>query len=157
MLSLTFNGSDSRVIAWLQSSASELVAVLRLQLLQEMIETRDVVVEDKLSGDVLDVQSGTLRRAQHADVAVSGTTITGAVSTDPSASKYGIVQEMGGTFNVREHLRRSSLGHEAWIREHSITFPERSFLRSTLAEMAPQIVEGLQNAVDDYIKHKNLG
>ena len=156
MLTLSFNGSDSRVLAWLASSQSEIVQVLRVEMLKQMIRLQNVVVEDKLSGEVLGTKTGTLRRAQHASVTSDGSTIAGTVATDPTASSYGFVHEYGGTFDVSAYLRKSSQNHDTWVRAHSVTFPERSFLRSSLAEMAPEIVAGLQEALDVYVREKNL-
>src|ERR1041384_5652469 len=115
-------------------------------MLQEMIALRDVVVEEKLSGQVLKNKTGTLRRSQHESVTSDEKVIQGTVATDPSASAYGYVHEYGGTFDVKAHMRKSSHNMQTWVRQHSVTFPVRSFLRSTLNEMAPDIVEGLQNA-----------
>jgi hypothetical protein len=157
LLTLTFNGTDERVIAWLKNSFSEIAAALRIAMLQEMIAVRDVVVEEKLSGQVLKNKTGTLRRSQHESVTSDEKSIRGAVSTDPSASAYGYVHEYGGTFDVKAHMRKSSHNMQTWVREHSITFPERSFLRSTLNAMAPEIVAGLQNAADEWVARKNQG
>lgn len=157
MLTLSFNGTDERVIAWLKNSFSEIAAALRIAMLQEMIAVRDVVVEEKLSGQVLKNKTGTLRRSQHESVTSDENSIRGFVSTDPSASAYGYVHEYGGTFDVKAHMRKSSHNMQTWVREHSITFPERSFLRSTLNEMAPEIVAGLQNAADEWVARKNQG
>jgi hypothetical protein len=157
VLTLSFNGTDERVIAWLKNSFSEIAAALRIAMLQEMIAVRDVVVEEKLSGQVLKNKTGTLRRSQHESVTSDEKSIRGAVSTDPSASAYGYVHEYGGTFDVKAHMRKSSHNMQTWVREHSITFPERSFLRSTLNAMAPEIVAGLQNAADEWVARKNQG
>lgn len=155
MLTLSFNGSDQRVLRWLASSSSEIVQVLRVEMLRQMILVRDVIVGEKLSGEVLNTKTGTLRRAEHDSVQVSKLQIEGNVTVDPTASKYGPVHEYGGTFNVKAHLRRSSLGRQTEVRAHTVTYPERSFMRSTLAEMAPEIVSGLQGALDEYVAEKN--
>ncbi len=157
VLTLSFNGSDERVIAWLKSSFSEIAAALRIAMLQEMIAVRDVVVEEKLSGQDLKTKTGTLRRSQHESVTSDENAIRGFVSTDPSASAYGFVHEYGGTFSVKAYMRKTSRSMQTWVREHSITFPERSFLRSTLNEMAPDIVSGLQNAANEWAARKNQG
>ena len=157
MLTLSFNGTDERVIAWLKNSFSEIAAALRIAMLQEMIALRDVVVEEKLSGQVLKNKTGTLRRSQHESVTSDEKVIQGTVATDPSASAYGYVHEYGGTFDVKAHMRKSSHNMQTWVRQHSVTFPVRSFLRSTLNEMAPDIVEGLQNAANEWVERKNQG
>ncbi len=126
-------------------------------MLQEMIALRDVVVEEKLSGQVLKNKTGNLRNAQHESVESDENSIRGFVSTDPSASAYGYVHEYGGTFDVKAYMRKTSHSMQVWVRQHSVTFPERSFLRSTLNEMAPEIVEGLQNAANEWVARKNQG
>ncbi|MCV9985193.1 hypothetical protein [Burkholderia pseudomallei] len=90
----------------------------------------------------------------HAVVA-NGASITGIVST---AVKYAPPHEYGfqGVVTVKEHLRQvtQAFGHPlkdpvtATVREHSMTMnlPERSFLRSALADQREDIVRGIREA-----------
>lgn len=121
---------------------------------RQMIGLRNYVVSQKLSGQVLNTKTGTLRRAQFSDAMQEGSEIRGLVATDPSASKYGRIHEYGGTFTVREHLRRTARGTRT-IAAHSVTYPERSFLRSALKEQAESIVAGLQAAANAAIQEKS--
>lgn len=101
-------------------------------------------VKLKLSDDVLHVRSGRLRRSISAAFTGSGAKTQGQVGTN---LPYARVHEYGLTVTVEEHMRMQKL---AWgrammtprlvaVRAHQVTFPERSFLRSALREMGPEI------------------
>jgi hypothetical protein len=96
----------------------------------------------KLSGEVLKVRSGKLRRNVERDIQESGQTITGIVS-NPTA--YAAAHEYGfhGTVEVREHMRtikqafgRPIAQQQITVRAHSMkmNLPEASFMRSALRE-----------------------
>lgn len=112
---------------------------------------------------VLKVRTGTLRRSIDQRMVLTSNTIAGVVSTNV---KYGKAHEYGGlqTQTVREHLRLvkqafgKSLKSPVWstVKGHSRTvdLPERSFLRSALAEMREEIVSDVEKAVSDGINGK---
>ena len=131
-----------------------LVAVTRLSLLVQRS-----VKEDKLSGQVLHVRTGTLRRSINREVTSDNTGVYATIGTNVS---YGAAHEYGftGTVNVREHTRRSRVQMQmkksgvkpvgdVIVRAHTmnINMPERSFLRSTLRDYRPQIEGDLRAAV----------
>ncbi len=123
---------------------------LTLQLLRE-------VKAGKLSGQVLQVRTGRLRRSINQRLEQRDPLqIAGYVGTNVA---YGRRHELGfnGSESVRQHLRTIT---QAWgralrsprsitVREHSrhISVPPRSFLRSALQDMAPAIRQTLQAAV----------
>lgn len=104
--------------------------------------------ERKLSGQVLNVVTGRLRRSINAKITESVTGVEGSVGTNVA---YAHVHEFGfdGTVSVREHLSRSKLGNQFTVRQHNRTVhvPERSFLRSALADMAAPIRVEFENAL----------
>jgi phage gpG-like protein len=106
------------------------------------------VKESKLTGQVLHVRTGRLRRSIHKTVRSTPTDVTGIVGTNVV---YAHVHEYGfqGDESVRGHLRTSKLGRKFPVRPFTrhVHFPERSFLRSTLREMEAEITTGLQVAV----------
>jgi phage gpG-like protein len=99
------------------------------------------VVEDKLSGQVLRVRTGTLRRSITETVQDAPGVITGRVGTNLG---YGLAHEFGATIQIPEIVpRRAKALH--WMsggqsvfamraRAHPVRLPERSFLRSALAD-----------------------
>lgn len=129
------------------------------------------LVKGKLSGEVLNVRSGLLRDSAFQEVIDGGSSVVGRVA-EPGLVPYAAIHEFGGTINhpggtaywaddsgahfvsnaaaeafqqlggalaVKGELRRT--------RAHSIQMPERSYLRSALAEMEEEIVSGLREAV----------
>lgn len=121
------------------------------------------VMKEKLTGQVLKVRTGTLRRSIDRVLLTDQKYVVGIVSTNVS---YGKAHEYGGlqTQTVREHLRlvkkafRKDLKSPVWstVRSHSrtVNLPERSFLRSALAEMQDDVVADVEKAVADGIHGK---
>lgn len=111
------------------------------------------VVEQKLSGQVLKRQTGNLQSSVKVDPLIqTESEITGSVFQDPSIASYGYIHEFGGDIPSR---RGSPLMH--WIGREGedvyrafakgFTLPERSFMRSALEDMAPEIEQQLIIAV----------
>ncbi|AEV24619.1 Bacteriophage protein of unknown function (DUF646) [Azospira oryzae PS] len=119
------------------------------------------VMQDKLTGQVLKVRTGTLRRSIDQRLVTDSDSVSGIVSTNV---KYGKAHEYGSnkTVTVREHLRLvkkawgKELKHPVWatVKAHSMkqNLPERSFLRSALADMKPEIIADLNKAAAEGIK-----
>lgn len=113
------------------------------------------VKSKKLSGQVLNVRTGRLRRSITAKFSESGAKFTSVVGT---AVKYARIHEYGfkGEVNVREHSR---LQTKAWGRDitpthvvvsphaRNVNMPERSFMRSSLSELRPTIVKDIRAAL----------
>lgn len=118
------------------SGVEKVVMRLTLKLLRR--------VKLKLSDDVLHVRSGRLRRSINAQFVGSGAKTQGEVGTN---LPYGRVHEYGLTVTVEEHMRlvKKAWGRslktpvQATVRQHEARYPERSFLRSALREMGPEI------------------
>ena len=104
--------------------------------------------EAKLSGQVLNVRTGRLRRSINVKTSETATAVSASVGTNVA---YARVHEYGfqGTVSVREHLATSKLGNKFTVRGHNrnVNVPEKSFLRSALADMAPQIRVEFEQAI----------
>ena len=119
---------------------------------QIVIEGQSEIVRDKLHGGTpLFSRSGNLARAVPQDVEADGAAITGTIGVARTAP-YGAVHEYGGTFDVREHISTSRLGNQFTVRAHSATYPERSFLRSWLAENNARIVSEIEQAAAEAVR-----
>jgi phage gpG-like protein len=152
---ITFKVNDQAIIAKLGSMGPRIREALRAAVTREAIALTRVVKEEKLSGQVLKNRTGTLRRSINFSVTDDATGVTGSVS---SGVKYAAAHEYGfdGIVSVREHLRivKQAFGRpiesvSATVRAHQrhMHLPERSFLRSALAESTPGIRERLHAAV----------
>jgi phage gpG-like protein len=107
------------------------------------IQLQRNVVKDKLSGQVLNVRSGTLRRsisqlATNQLVSQTETSTEGRVGTNV---EYAHIHEYGGT--IARHSKKG-VGRAV--------YPERSFLRSAMREMESQIKTELENALKQAVK-----
>lgn len=155
MLSIHVVGAE-RVIAALEGFPPRLMEIVKTEVNRLSIALLRYVKEKKLSGDPLRNRTGTLRRKVNQRLESSAAAVTGAVGVRLS---YAAVHEYGfnGPVKVREHLRQVK---QAWGRPllrpvwahvgahtRQMRMPERSYLRSALRELGPQIQEGLQSAV----------
>lgn len=123
---------------------------LTLQLLAK-------VKAEKLTGQVLKVRTGRLRRSINQKVTVTGNGVYGVVGTNV---KYGRAHELGETVTVKAHLRMQRV---AWgkkmknprvvqVKAHIVKYPERSFLRTALHEMEPAVRAAMRKALIEGMK-----
>jgi phage gpG-like protein len=113
-------------------------------------------VRRKLSGEVLNVVSGALRASIDMDVQSETTSVTATVFSSGDV-KYAAIHEYGGVIPAHEILPNKAqalmfeIGGETVFAKRvqmpDVTMPERSYLRSSLAEMRDQIVEEMREAV----------
>lgn len=145
---------------------SELTPRLRAALLKKVygltirLATK---VRRKLSGEVLNVRSGNLRASIHEDLRNLADAVTGRVYSSGDV-KYGAVHEYGGTIPAHDvvpvkakALRFMLNGKEVFarrVRIPDVKMPERSFMRSSLSEMKPQIIGELQGTVKSVAEKK---
>lgn len=146
---------DQAVVKMLGAQVPALTKAVRNSITRASIMLVRYVKENKLSGQVLHVRSGTLRRKVNYRVTETPSTITGQAGVKLS---YAAAHEYGfdGDVNVREHLRtaKQAFGRPIAattfsVRAHSrhMKLPERSFLRSSLRELTPAIQGMIRQAV----------
>ena len=155
MISVTVSAADAldRLGALPPALASRLSSVIAT-LAQRLYDR----VEDNLSGAVLHRHSG--RLASSIGLEVDG--LTASVGFDPAAVPYGAAQEFGA--DIRAHLiaaknaralsfvvagKRVFAKHVMFPGAH---LPERSFLRSALADLAPEIGAEIAAAVAEAVQ-----
>lgn len=158
------------VLAFFRGAGDKLHLSVRSAVDRLSIELQ-TLVKKKLSGEVLHNRTGTLRRSINRVIVDTPARIEAQVGTNVV---YAAIHEYGfdGEVNVREHVRRlyaegteklsgaSHGGIRSWkrvqgqmrgettVKAHSrhVKMPERSYLRSSLKEMGPQIAEGIRAA-----------
>ena len=155
MLSATIDGLDAAterlaaypaaLLAALQAKAAELAGVLA-----------DTVRNDKLSGGVLAARSGALRDSIVANVSLDGAAVVASVGSEGDV-KYAAIQEYGGKTAAHEILPAKgqvlafmaggALRFARKVEHPGSDIPERSYLRSSLEEMSPEIIAGLGEVV----------
>jgi phage gpG-like protein len=112
------------------------------------IDISGYIKDSKLSGQVLKVQSGRLRRSVSPTVESSGSTISAISTSGGTNVRYARPHEYGfqGTVNVSAHTRMQTMAfgrpmdpREVFVKAHpmKMNLPERSFMRSGLSDKAP--------------------
>jgi phage gpG-like protein len=161
----------SRLEARLAALPGKLQASLTRAVQRLSIKLQGNVMASKLSGQVLHVRTGTLRRSINQKVEQSGNTIRGSVGTNV---EYAAIHEYGGTIFIPPRIRKTHFKMDKYgnikqgfakkreanlTKEHAarsfgthVTFPERSFLRSALKDMEPEILATLNEATAEAVK-----
>lgn len=128
---------------------------VRRVVTEEALRT-EARIKEKLSGEVLNVRTGDLRRSITHRVEEDAESVTGRVFSSGDV-KYAAIHEFGGTIQIPEIFPKngqalhffvgSSEVFAAHTRAHTVTMPERSYMRSTLRERSTDIKEALIGAV----------
>lgn len=119
------------------------------------IDLQNNVQQNKLSGQVLQVRSGSLRQSIALHINQSNTAINATVYSDLG---YAAAQENGstGTVDVRASIRqvKEAFGHPIAAKTIAVgaysrrmDLPQRSFLRTALDDMTPDIDASVQDAL----------
>ena len=118
-------------------------------------------IQHKLSGGVLNTRSGALASSIIATVDESSAEVSVRIGTSGDV-KYAAIQEFGGTIPPHEIVPNKAKAlafvvggkqvFAARVNLPAVTMPERSYLRSSLAEMAEEIADGLSEAVADTLR-----
>jgi phage gpG-like protein len=159
VLNVTLTG-DRQLISKLESLPAALREALaqKVSLLALKLEEK---VKRKLTNDVLNVKTGNLRRSIHNKVDQSSHAVIGRVYSSGDV-KYAAIHEFGGQTkaHVIEAINGKALAFTAGgkqvfarrVNHPGSKIPERSFLRSSLDEMRPEIVEGMHEAVMETLR-----
>lgn len=146
---------DTEVVASIREQYKEITDNVEKSIGRLTLKLLNLVKVNKLSGQVLNVRTGRLRRSITQTTKRESTLITGIVGTNV---EYARGHELGfnGSVSVKAHLR---LIKKAWgknisprsisIKSHSrqVNLPKKSFLGSALKDMSPEILQTLQQSV----------
>jgi phage gpG-like protein len=136
----------------------KLIEAVRGSITRSLLDLVRYVKSEKLSGQVLRNRTGRLRRSINASQVIE--TAGGLEGTVGTNVEYGKTHEYGyqGPVTVKAHMRtiKQAWGHalkspvSVSVRSHSrqVNLPERSFLRSALADLAPQISANIKADIE---------
>lgn len=140
----------------LADSASRIHAALLKKATAYAFLLESHIKADKLSGQVLNVRSGNLRRSIFSGVEDNGDTIQ-IWAKQSSDVKYGAIHEFGGKIAAHDilpvkakalHFVMGGKKVFAKIVHHpGSVMPERSYMRPALEDMKDDIIAGLKDAV----------
>lgn len=154
MIKVSVEG-ESELITKFQNLPATVLMKLDIEIAKTVYMLQSYIQSDKLSGQVLKTKTGTLRRSIATKTFQAGNMSWGVVGTN---SNYGLAHEFGfkGSETVQAHLRtiKQAFGHSITpkaiqIRQftRNVDMPERSFLRSALADKQQEIIINIDNAV----------
>lgn len=153
MLSIRLEG-DQALIKRLQSMPGAMQAALlrKVTMLTFQLEQK---VKGKLRDDVLHVRTGKLMSSVFHDVEATSTKVIGRVGVGRGVA-YAAIHEFGGHTkpHIIEAINGKALRFEMGgktvfarsVQHPGSLIPQRSYMRSSLAEMKEQIIEGLAQA-----------
>jgi hypothetical protein len=157
LLNMSFEQSDVRVAAWMYKKGPTLLVLLREKLEIQMIQLQAYIQGQKLSGQVLHQRTGRLKGSvREIPPIIDGARLIGAVEAGSDLLFYGKVHEYGskGPYAIvpttKKALRFMLGGKEVFFRRvmHP-ALPERSFMRSSLEELTPQIREAMRQGLQE--------
>jgi phage gpG-like protein len=152
-----------KLIAGLDTMPAQVVAAVATKMKALTINLQRHVITDKLHGQVLKQRSGKLARSIQRETRTEGELVVGEIFSTGDV-KYARIHEYGGTTKAHDiiptkaqALRFAFAGAVGGPLGPNLVFakvvhhpgskiPERSFLRSSLADQASEIVAGLKQA-----------
>ena len=159
MLTFRMTG-DEKMVAFIEGRGPKIVQALARKMESLMLRLQQHIVADKLSGQVLNQRTGKLIGSIRVLPVVTETaSITGAVEGAGGPAFYGKFHEYGTTDSYRiVPVKKLALafmlgGKQVIVR--SVLHPpikERSFMRSSLADMTEQIRAELQAAAREALR-----
>jgi len=140
------------------ANAPELVRRALLRTVTALsVDIQRSVKQGKLTGQVLHVRTGTLRRSINREVTERSDGVFAVIGTNveyAAAHEYGMsVVAVRKNLRKPPHLVTRKMGERVMTGSpYGIKFPERSFLRSTLTEFEPRIRRDIREAVMGVVK-----
>lgn len=154
MITVSVKG-DKELIRRFDDMPMALKAVLLQKTQALAIDIQGVVVSQKLHGQVLNHRSGALARSIQQEATSTDLKVTGRVFSSGDV-KYAAIHEYGGTTsphdivpNKAQALAFTIGGKQVFakvVHHPGSKMPERSFMRSTLAEWKERIIQEYQEA-----------
>jgi phage gpG-like protein len=134
------------VVARFAEGSTRAQAIVQRSVQALGLELLARVKSQKLTGQVLKVQTGRLRRSINEKTTAAGSTVESVVGTNVS---YGRFWELGfhGDVAVRAHTRRGKKA-DAMVKAHTrrVNAAPRPFLAPALEEMRARVLERLTQA-----------
>lgn len=152
---IKFEFDATNYINKLNKLDNELNSLVKDIILKTSIELTNNIKFDKISGNILKVQTGRLRNSIKYRVQNSGDNIEGVVSAN---TKYAKIHEYGftGKIDVKQHQRiiKTAFGRSITPKtvdvkafSRNVNYTERSFMRTSLQEIKPKFILELENLI----------
>lgn len=157
MISLTFSGSDSALVERFARKASVITSALAVKLQALNYRLQAKIQGEKLQGQVLNQRTGKGAASVRAlDVEKTPGEIRGSVQAGGGPAFYMRTQEKGGTSEYtiqpvnKQVLAFMLNGKQVFAKMvHHPPLKARPFMSTSLDEMTPEIIEGLQVTLNE--------
>lgn len=162
-LDVTVTG-EREVIRKFETFPESLRSALRGTVKDLGIKLQNKVKSEKLSGQVLNIRTGKLNRSIMEVLVEGDQAISSVVWSNLGAPSYASFWEFGfnGSQTIRAHLRMMTTAFGKTVKEprkilvpsysKQVNQPARSFLRTALRDMEPEINDSIDRAVDGAVK-----
>lgn len=162
MIRAAIVGDPNKVPQYILKKFPEIQGACRVSMARIVLKLTSKIKGEKLSGQVLKNKTGTLRRSISPSVSpVSSTSVIGKVGTN---IEYASIHEYGGKTPPHVILpkRGKALAFNwkgkdmvlAKVNHPGSQMPERSFMRTALEEMRPEILQEFQNAIMEVVSRR---
>lgn len=158
---ITVSVDDTKVKAWLSEMPEKIRGRLTLTVYSLAEKLRNHVVNDKLMGQVLNRRTGRLGQSIQQRVESTDSSVTGIVYSAGDVP-YARIQEYGGrtAAHVIEAKNGKALAFMMGdkqvfarrVNHPGSNIPERSYMRSSLADMKAEIIDRMREAVGEGAK-----
>jgi hypothetical protein len=168
-INASFYGTDQAAQQAMLARGPRLLANLIVKVNSLSLRLQSKIV-GLLSGPVLNIRTGKLAGSVRVELAhVDGDSLVGGVQGSGGPAWYGRLFIDGGTFQVAEHVRRTGLNSRGQtirlltgsgavarkvasirtgvVRAHTMTLPQRDWIRPAVAEMTPIIQSEIAQVV----------
>jgi phage gpG-like protein len=154
-------GDPNKVPKYILGKFPQIQGACRVSMAKLVMRLTSKIKGEKLSGQVLRNRTGTLRRSISPSVSGTDTLTEGKVSTN---IEYASIHEFGG--RTAPHLILPKRGRAlafnwrgkdmilARVDHPGSQMPERSFMRTALEEMKPEILEEFNKAIFEVVSRK---
>jgi phage gpG-like protein len=146
---------DTELVARLNDMPNSVRSSL-YRVITKLVLQLEASTKQKLSGDVLNVVTGQLRRSITHTVEKSSTSVIGKVFSSGNVP-YAAIHEFGGTTSPHEIVASKAQalhfimgGKDVFfkrVNHPGSVIPERSYLRSSLEDMRPTIANEIKAAI----------
>ena len=151
MLNLTLTG-DKKLVDQLEQYPTIAASVIGVKVASLTLKLQAHITQDKLTGQVLGVKTGALRRSIANEYSSDSLSFRGRIFSSGDV-KYAAFWEFGfnGTERVKAFerlVKAEGLRRGFKVREHTrqVNQAPRSFMRSALADMAAEITTEIKKA-----------
>lgn len=161
MIRAVIVGDPNKVPRYILSKFPQIQGAVKVSMARLVLKLAAKIKGEKLSGQVLRNRTGTLRRSISPSVSGTETVTVGKVTTNV---EYARIHEFGGKTAPHVILpRRGRALAFPWkgkdvffakVNHPGSQMPERSFMRTALEEMRPEILEEFNNAIMQVVSKK---